>query len=117
MENKAPEYRAALAAREENEALQAQLAEARAENERAREHKFGLYATIETLEAEVERAKAENEQLREAGVTDYSKLGTGSNRVVCHFCPGLWKSGEKAKHRRGCPLEGKNVKKGGDTDG
>ena len=41
--------------------------------------------------------------LKEAGVTDYSTL-TGSHRVDCHFCNGVWTSGQPPKHHKGCPL-------------
>ncbi len=42
--------------------------------------------------------------LTEAGVTDYSKL-TGANRVDCHFCNGVWRTEEPAKHKSMCPLD------------
>jgi len=41
--------------------------------------------------------------LKEAGVTDYSTL-TGSHRVDCHFCNGVWTSGQPPKHHKDCPL-------------
>ena len=61
-------------------------------------------ARIVDLERTVTALRALVAELREAGVTDYSKLGTGSHRVDCHFCGHIWKSGDKPKHYDRCAL-------------
>lgn len=60
----------------------------------------------ELARADKERQAAERRvgELEAAGVTDYSELGTGSNRVDCHFCPSVWRSGDPPKHKPTCPL-------------
>ena len=59
-----------------------------------------LPAALEALE----EAQGKLAMLTEAGVTDYSKL-TGANRVDCHFCNGVWRTEEPAKHKSMCPLD------------
>jgi len=58
-----------------------------------------LPAALEALE----EAQGERDALMKAGVTDYSKL-TGANRVDCHFCNGVWRTEDSAKHKSTCPL-------------
>ena len=58
---------------------------------------------IATLERQLAVAERKLEALLKAGVTDYSKL-TGTNRVDCHFCNGVWRAEEPAKHKTSCPL-------------
>jgi len=53
---------------------------------------------------ERDRQREDIRRLVAAGVTDYSKLGSGSKRVDCHFCKGIWNSGDEPKHCRECPL-------------
>ena len=55
------------------------------------------------LERQLAEAQGKLAMLTEAGVTDYSKL-TGANRVDCHFCNGVWRTEEPAKHKSMCPL-------------
>ena len=52
---------------------------------------------------EVRKAQGKLDVLMKAGVTDYSRL-TGTNRVDCHFCNGVWRAEEPAKHNSACPL-------------
>ena len=52
----------------------------------------------------LEEAQGKLEALMKAGVTDYSKF-TGTNRVDCHFCNGVWRAEEPAKHKSTCPLD------------
>ena len=58
-----------------------------------------LPAALEALE----EAQGERDALMKAGVTDYSKF-TGTNRVDCHFCNGVWRTEDSAKHKSTCPL-------------
>ena len=56
------------------------------------------------LERQLAEAQGERDALMKAGVTDYSKF-TGTNRVDCHFCNGVWRTEEPAKHKSTCPLD------------
>ena len=56
------------------------------------------------LERQLAEAQGERDALMKAGVTDYSKL-TGVNRVDCHFCNGVWRTEDSAKHKSTCPLD------------
>ena len=60
-------------------------------------------ARITALERQLAEAQGERDALMKAGVTDYSKL-TGTNRVDCHFCNGVWRTEDSAKHKSTCPL-------------
>ncbi len=63
---------------------------------------------------DVKRAQGKLDVLMKAGVTDYSKL-TGANRVDCHFCNGVWRTEEPAKHKSTCPLDAVLSKEGNDA--
>ena len=62
-----------------------------------------LRVRIADLERQLEEAQEKLEALIKAGVTDYSQF-TGANRVDCHFCNGVWRTEEVAKHQSTCPL-------------
>ncbi len=64
----------------------------------------GLRKAWKAAQAERDEAQGKLAMLTEAGVTDYSKL-TGANRVDCHFCNGVWRTEEPAKHKSMCPLD------------
>ena len=58
---------------------------------------------VADLERQLAKAQGKLGALMKAGVTDYSKF-TGTNRVDCHFCNGVWRAEEPAKHKTSCPL-------------
>ncbi|KKK47111.1 hypothetical protein LCGC14_3158470 [marine sediment metagenome] len=59
---------------------------------------------VREVKRPLEEAQGERDALMKAGVTDYSKL-TGANRVDCHFCNGVWRTEDSAKHKSTCQLD------------
>ena len=63
----------------------------------------GIGEQYKEMKIQLAEAQGERDALMKAGITDYSKL-TGTNRVDCHFCNGVWRTEDSAKHKSTCPL-------------